>query len=291
MPALNPRFMRFPFAESGDKSSIPDTIQPSGDVSYEEGWTPDYELEIGVDPNAKAIDRQKHNSVFDDATLNIRQYQLFGFPEWVDPAQNGGVPVEYDLGATVRYAVDLKTYRSLVDNNVDLPTNALTWVEVTGENDWIPIGGDRVLAGTEEEFLNIPAGVEKIELVVRDLSTTGNNDDPTIQLGGVSYVVAGYDGQVRSDGQGSTLWTTEAVLAHQISDAFLLSYFVEMVKFTDDIWMIKSTGLRNNAAGNNAQIALGYVDVGETLQKFKIMAQNGESFDSGVALARYFGTL
>lgn len=129
MPLLDPKFYRFNFAENGDLTSIPDDSQPSGFVSYEEGWTNDYQLEVGVDPQAKPIDRQKHNQIFKDLCTNIKQYTLFGYPEWVPAAKNGGVAVDYDAGATVRYT-NLRVYRARVDTNTE-PTTSSDWEEVS----------------------------------------------------------------------------------------------------------------------------------------------------------------
>ena len=64
-----------PFAENGNKVLVPDAINPSGAVSYDEGFGPDYEREQVVDPLAKNIERGNHNAIFNDVTLSLQEMQ------------------------------------------------------------------------------------------------------------------------------------------------------------------------------------------------------------------------
>ena len=120
----NQKFYRVPFAASGDRAPIPDTVDPGGSVSYPQGFGPDYERPPGTDPLAKRVPRDETNQYIYDLTDNLRQYQLAGTPEWVTAAQNGGTPVPYDINARVLYAPttgDWRVYRSLVTNNTVTP--------------------------------------------------------------------------------------------------------------------------------------------------------------------------
>jgi len=123
-------FFRTPFAETGDKTAIPNDTQPSGDVSYTEGWTPDYELEVGVDPSAKPIDRQKHNDIFNKLTGAVGFLQSHGVAEWISAADNGGVDYPYDLYARVLY-IDGAIYQSVVAANTETPGTGTQWVNVS----------------------------------------------------------------------------------------------------------------------------------------------------------------
>jgi hypothetical protein len=126
------KYFRFPFALTGDKDPIPDEVQVSGDVSYQEGYGLDYQLDPGVEPSAKNIERDKYNAVLYDVTKAIQEYQQIGFPYFITSAQNGGVAFEYQKYASVFYdnGVDIKLYRSRIDANTDLPTVSASWQEI-----------------------------------------------------------------------------------------------------------------------------------------------------------------
>lgn len=129
--ALN-KYFRIPFALTGDKTPIPETTQPSGDVSYEEGYGLDYQLDPGIEPSAKNIERDKYNAVLNDITVALQEYQQLGVPYFITTAQNGGVPFPYPINAIVRY--DNGTYeglyRSRINNNTSLPTVTANWFEI-----------------------------------------------------------------------------------------------------------------------------------------------------------------
>ena len=51
------KFFRIPWATAGDKTVIPDPVQGGGEVSYTQGFGPDYELDQSSDPNALDVPR------------------------------------------------------------------------------------------------------------------------------------------------------------------------------------------------------------------------------------------
>lgn len=105
------KFFRTPFAAVGDREEIPDETQGTGAVSYPEGFGFDYERDPATDPAAKRVPRKQTNQYLYDITDNLRQYQLFGSPEWVPASENGGEPVVYAANARVLF--DGKLYRAL----------------------------------------------------------------------------------------------------------------------------------------------------------------------------------
>lgn len=129
--ALN-KFFRFPFATTGDKTAVPDTTDPSGFVSYEQGYGFDYQRDPTSDPLAKNIERDKMNQILADVTTALREYQIMGTPDFIEAAQNGGVAFSYSKNARVRYdgGSGFKIYQSLVDANTALPTVTANWQEV-----------------------------------------------------------------------------------------------------------------------------------------------------------------
>lgn len=128
------KFFRFPFALTGDKTAVPDDTQPSGSVSYEQGYGFDYSRDPASDPLAKNIERAKMNQLFYDITSVLNQYQTTGVPLFITAAENDGVAYEYEVNAQVRYddgVNGFRTYVSLVDNNDQLPTVGTHWQVVT----------------------------------------------------------------------------------------------------------------------------------------------------------------
>lgn len=126
------KFFSTPFAASGDVSPIPNAAQVDGSISYAAGWPVDYELNPATDPDAKRIERDKMNQLFKDITENVRQYQFWGSPEYVTPAQNGGSPLAYGKGAMVLLDTGggvFQLYGSLVQNNTATPgTDVTKWI-------------------------------------------------------------------------------------------------------------------------------------------------------------------
>lgn len=134
------KFFRLPFAVSGDKTAVPDASQPSGSVSYEDGFGVDYELDPGVDPAAKDVPRDETNQLFYDITNAIAELQSFGTPDFITSALNGGVAYSYSKYARVKYS-DGFVYVSKIDANTDLPTVAASWWKLTDNANYLTIDG------------------------------------------------------------------------------------------------------------------------------------------------------
>ncbi|MEQ9770868.1 Ig-like domain-containing protein [Pectobacterium jejuense] len=131
---MDQKFFRVPFASSGDRQTIPDSTQSSGAVSFPSGWGGDYAKDPTIDANAKPVEREAMNAILYAITNAVRQYQTFGFPEYITPADNGGGAFSYSSGAVIRYraAADqpFKSYVSITDNNTSVPGSDETkWQE------------------------------------------------------------------------------------------------------------------------------------------------------------------
>ncbi|MFW0973708.1 hypothetical protein [Leclercia pneumoniae] len=118
-------FFRVPFASNGDTSTIPETITTDGSVNWPQGWSLDYEKDMDADANAKAVEREVMNFMFNAVTVALRQYQSAAFPEFITAADNNGSAFPYSAGTVVRYrattSVSFRNYVSLVDNNTATP--------------------------------------------------------------------------------------------------------------------------------------------------------------------------
>jgi hypothetical protein len=124
------KFFKNAFAVAGDKTAIPDGVQPGGLLSYTEGYGVRYEEDQEIDPTALDIDRDQFNQLMNDITTALQQYQTIGIPNFVTTAQNGGTPFEYQKFAFALYDDGVngeRIYQSLEDNNDALPTDNTKW--------------------------------------------------------------------------------------------------------------------------------------------------------------------
>lgn len=171
---LASKFFRFAFGVSGNKTAVPDAIDPSGYVSYEEGFPPDYELPK-TDPSRKPVPRDETNQIYYDISSAVQQYQKYSVPEFITAADNGGVAFSYSKGARVMYTADAgatwNIYRSLVAaNNVLPPSDPTKWAL----DDEYPAATETVvgmaeiatqaeaLTGTDDERIMTPLKVTKL---------------------------------------------------------------------------------------------------------------------------------
>jgi microcystin-dependent protein len=145
------KYFIYPFAQSGDKTPIPE-VSVGNPVSYQDGWGPNYELDLISDPNALPIPRDQTNQLYYDITDAIRQYQTHGVPDFITSADNLGSPFAYDIYAQVRYndGSGMKIYENRVAGNVTTPPDP-SWVVVSGNpvppGVILPYGGGVVPAG------------------------------------------------------------------------------------------------------------------------------------------------
>lgn len=121
------------FAENGTVTPIPKTTT-DGTVSFDQGYSADYSRQLGVDPAAKPVERDKMNYLFQLITQNIIDWQNAGLPQWI--ANN-----TYAVNALVRYSPNIATqpeliYRCLIANNGALAPNSPTsgqWETLLGQ--------------------------------------------------------------------------------------------------------------------------------------------------------------
>lgn len=108
------------FAVDGDLSPIPDPAQPSGTLSYQQGFPITYSTPVAS--GGINVPRVGFNQLFFDVTAALQQYQQNGIPPFITTAMNGGTPFSY-----TKYAQVLKSgiaYQSLVNGNTDTPPSA-----------------------------------------------------------------------------------------------------------------------------------------------------------------------
>lgn len=182
-----PKYYRFPFATSGTRSAIPDTVQSDGSVSYPTGYGVDYQLDQEIDPAALDVERDKFNELMFDATENLQYLQQFSVPAFITSIDNGGTPYPYSKKAIVRFQradTTYSLYQSLLDNNQDAPeispgVFSAQWQEIAFRlyaNDTGTVNNVRVFAGSPITVTAVGTSV-----MVKVLNT--NTGSTTIRLG------------------------------------------------------------------------------------------------------------
>lgn len=126
MPTSYP-YIQVPFATSGDKDTIPVQTDPTGAVSWTQGYGPDYQRDLATDPLAKPIERVGMNQLFYAISAIVKGWQDMAVPEWVPAAETGGMQNAYGLGVWVRYNGNI--YVSVDATNTDVPGVGSKWVQ------------------------------------------------------------------------------------------------------------------------------------------------------------------
>lgn len=144
MALTTPPLITTPFADSGDKTTVPPT-DPNGFVSFLTGYTPDYELNLASgNPQAKAVERGIQNFMFNSGTLATKAWQQNNRPPWYNNMPGGYAryaEVVVDTGDGMP-----RPFRSLNAGNVTTPGNSATWEYIQGSGEMIrnipmPTGG------------------------------------------------------------------------------------------------------------------------------------------------------
>lgn len=127
------KYFGVPFAISGDKTIIPDVSQPDGTVNFTDGYTPDYEADQTVDPDAKDVPRQSENYFKFVVTEALKELQEYGFKVY-------DTLVDYPAGAITKGS-DNNTYEARVANGPGSTT-----VDPVGDvtRTWIKLFDDTV---------------------------------------------------------------------------------------------------------------------------------------------------
>lgn len=124
MPITNAPFFKYAFAKEGNKIEIPKERDNLGNVSYQEGYTPDYSK--NPEEDGKYILRENINQLFFDITNSIRTQQINGANVWsAEVAANGGYPA----GAIVYVCMTYNNYSQpesfLVNRDFYMPVCSL----------------------------------------------------------------------------------------------------------------------------------------------------------------------
>ncbi len=176
------KIFKVPFADQGNRVSIPDEAPSDGAVSYTQGYSEAYGRDQNEDPTARGIEREKMNGIFHDITGAIGEVQSFGAAQWNSNAY------PYPLRALVYH--NQKIWQSRIEDNKEEPKAGNAWVELKAD-----LTADEVGAYSKEESNTrfqpkgnyAPAG----NYALKGDSYTKPESDAKYQPVG-SYLTAGY---------------------------------------------------------------------------------------------------
>lgn len=158
---MDQKYFSVPFAVAGDVTTVADPIDPTGLVTFTQGWGPNYARDQESDPLATPIDRASTNYLLNVITTALAALQRTGIPEWITTANNDGVALPYAMHSKIRYSattpgVVFESYVSLIDNNTAVPgSDATKWQPVIDAKATAAV----VLAGTDDRSIVTPLGV------------------------------------------------------------------------------------------------------------------------------------
>lgn len=133
---MRTKYFITPFGVSGTITpAVPNATDPSGFVSYSQGWTFDYQRDLTTDTLAKSPTYTNFNAIFNDITTSLQALQQGGVAEFITTANNGGSAFSYGLGALVLWSSGgtppFNLYLSLVNANTALPSVTANWLDLT----------------------------------------------------------------------------------------------------------------------------------------------------------------
>ncbi len=154
-------FFAYPFGVDGDLTAIPNPSQAGGLVSYQTGFTINYEYNLATNPSAYPIPRTQFNQLMYDITNAIQQYQTDAIPQFITSSETvDSNPYPYNIYAQVRYNVGSPgsdgsgtlVYENQVQGNTATPGADNTWSVISGAGTIMPgtmldFGGDTAPAG------------------------------------------------------------------------------------------------------------------------------------------------
>src|SRR5881396_3817233 len=123
-----------PFALNGNKDVLPVAAPSGGEVSYDSGFGPDYERQLGIDPLAKNILREDFNGLNYDITIALQEMQAgYGTSPWnltlATALPGGGYPV----GALIPRLAGTGFWMNTITANITNPD--------AGGAGWVPFSG------------------------------------------------------------------------------------------------------------------------------------------------------
>lgn len=185
------------FAVDGTNTpNIPNAADPSGYVSWAEGWTFDYQRNLLTDPAAKSPTYVNFNNFGYAITLALKDYQETGSPEFITSSDNGGSAFSYRIGAIIRYSgsgnAPFGLYLNTLDNNTNTP-GGTGWIDLLAA-----VATKGIQTVTTSGNFTVPAGIKSIDVEIWGGGGGGDGGDGGAGGGGgyARKIIAVTPGQV-----------------------------------------------------------------------------------------------
>jgi hypothetical protein len=211
-----------PFANVGTKTPIDDT-RADGVVNFQQGYTDDYSRELGVDPLAKPVERDKLNYLFNIITTNQIDWIQSAFPQWIQSNA-------YAVNSFVRYSTNVGTTPEAIYRCVNAtvagsnaPLNNPDWEELLTmaqlkasipmpENNLISVATDFNTLGTKNATYEVASDAVASSSPNSPSPRAGMLEAKVWGVGPASFAVErylDYNGQVYFRGKsGSSAWSS-----------------------------------------------------------------------------------
>ena len=174
------RYFRLPFAQNGDKNTLPDETANSA-VSYSTGYTQDYQRDPRTDPLARRMERDFLNQLQFDITDTLRVYYETGVPPFITSAMNGGSAFSYPIRSRVLQGGRIYE-NTTADNTATPPGTGWILVDLSGSDSRYARRSnnlsDLANAGTARSNLELGTAATV------DTGTSGSNVPTTTQADG-----------------------------------------------------------------------------------------------------------
>lgn len=198
------------WAENGDVTQIPLEAQTDNTVSYEEGWTEEYELNPEEDVNAQILSRTNFNGLFSNITTVLQQFQQYGINPFITSSDNGGTAFPYPLGGMCSYT-DTTTneygiYYSLSANNTDAPSTG----GVVSANWWRIDKTPADIAAIQEKLWTRNIGEIVTSTIPLSDSSLHMLDGSLLSGSGIYADFVSYIADLYEDNSSASYFTTEA---------------------------------------------------------------------------------
>jgi hypothetical protein len=149
-----------------------------------------------------------------------------------------------------------------------------------GDNTWsstMTSGTAVTASGTSVDFTGIPAGVKRITVMFRDVSTNGTSN-LQIQIGSTSFTTSGYS-SVAQFSSTATAFTTGFGIVNSVSASSSIQGVASIVLLGSNIYV-----QQGNLAGTGGAtiVSAGSIALSGTLDRVRITTVNGtDTFDAG----------